>query len=141
MLHYEKGKPSDRDAKNQMLKAYIFEPLGELRIDQITQEQVDQLVLALLPGRSRKTVNNILAVVSSLIKYAVRNRVITDPALLCHLEVEDSELVAVEMRDVNAMLDNSDARYRAAILMAAEAGLRVGEVRGLRWEDINDVRR
>ncbi len=141
LLHYAKGKPSDRDSKNQILKAYIFGPLGGMQLDQVTQEHVDQLVLTLLPGRSRKTINNILGVVSSLVKYAVRNRVMTDPALLCHLEVEDSELVAVSMDDVNSLLESSDVRYQAAILLAAEAGLRVGEVRGLHWEDINEVRR
>lgn len=32
-------------------------------------------------------------------------------------------------------------RYRAAILLACDAGLRAGEVRSLRWSDINELRR
>lgn len=141
LLHYKKGKPSDMDAKNQMLNAYIYEPLGDVPLDCITQEHVDRLICTLLDGRRRKTINNILAVVSSLVKHAVRARIIPDPQLVCHLETDDDELIAVEMDDVNKLLEIADERYTVAILLACEAGLRIGEIRGLERGDVNELRR
>jgi len=43
------------------------------------------------------------------------------------------------MADVERLLAVcTDDRYRAVILLATEAGLRAGEIRGLQWTDIKD---
>lgn len=47
-------------------------------------------------------------------------------------ELKDLPLAEVEL----LLLSTTDPRYRAVILLAAEAGLRVGEIRGLQWTDI-----
>lgn len=47
------------------------------------------------------------------------------------------ELQALPLVDVEILLSSTtDPRYRAVILLATEAGLRVGEIRGLQWTDI-----
>jgi integrase len=47
------------------------------------------------------------------------------------------ELEALPLADVETLLSSTtDPRYRAVILLAMEAGLRVGEIRGLQWTDI-----
>jgi integrase len=49
------------------------------------------------------------------------------------------EIAAVSMEDVDKLLAAcSDDRYRVIVLLAAEAGLRAGEIRGLQWTDIKD---
>ncbi len=48
------------------------------------------------------------------------------------------ELKAVEPEDVERLLAAADDQYRAAVLLASEAGLRAGEIRGLQWGDIKD---
>src|ERR1700759_3710672 len=48
-----------------------------------------------------------------------------------------AEIMAVPIADVGKLLAAAtDARYRVAVLMASEAGLRIGEIRGLQWTDI-----
>src|SRR6201999_998234 len=81
-------------------------------------------------GLDRKTVNNITAVLSSLVKYAVKNKVIGPVDLSFTIKVQDSEIAAV-----------ADERYCAAILLAADAGLRIGEIRALRWSEVNELMR
>jgi integrase len=48
------------------------------------------------------------------------------------------ELASVPMADVEKILAVAGDRDRAAVLLAAEAGLRAGEIRGLQWGDVRD---
>lgn len=135
-------KPSTRASKAQIFSAYVLPELGDIPLDLVRQEDVDALVGALLEGRSRKTVNNILAELAGLMRYAARNGVISAADLRCFIEGDDVELVAVSHENVEALLAaTDDPRYRAAILLACDAGLRVGEIRALQWGDVNEIGR
>lgn len=136
-------KPSAQLAKRRILKHHLIPYFGPMQLDAIRQEDVDKLVALLLRGkRSRKTVNNITAVLSSLLRYAVRNKVIGPIDLSFNIKSQDAEIVAVAAEDVDKLVQAcTDLRYRAAILLAADAGLRVGEIRALQWPDVNDIAR
>ncbi|MDQ3299243.1 MAG: site-specific integrase [Myxococcota bacterium] len=135
-------KPSERKAKNQILDGHILPALGHLQLDQIVQSDVDALVAREIKrGISKKTINNRLAVLSSLLKYAHENKLIAKPTLRLFLKrkgaAKDAPIVAVTRDDVAKLLAAAtDDRYRTAILLASEAGLRIGEVLGLQWGDI-----
>jgi integrase len=136
-------KPSSRRGKRHRLNAYLKPAMGHLRLDEIRQADVDALVASMLrKGLDRKTVNNTTAVLSSLMRYAKRNKVIESVDLSFMIKVQPSRLIAVAAEDVERLLEaTSDPRYRAAILLAADAGLRVGEVRALTWAEVNEVGR
>lgn len=94
-------------------------------------------------GIARKTINNRLGVLSSLLKYAHENKLIDEPTLRLNLKrkgaAKDAPIVAVPPSDVAKLVKTAtDARYRVAILLASEAGLRIGEILGLQWGDIRD---
>jgi Phage integrase, N-terminal SAM-like domain len=63
-------KPSGITAKASILKWHLIPTLGSMRLDAITNEQVQKLKLTLI-DRAPKTVNNILTVLSTLLKKAV----------------------------------------------------------------------
>ena len=63
-------KPSGIAATESILKWHLIPTLGERRLDAITNEQVQRLKLA-LTHRAPKTVNNVLTVLSTLLKKAV----------------------------------------------------------------------
>jgi integrase len=134
------GKPSSKLDKAQRLRCYILPALGDVQLDRLRQEQVDDLVAGLLRrGLARKTVNNITATLSSLVKYAVRNKVIAPVDLTFLIKAQDTAVEAVGASELCKLLDAVvDPRYRAAILLAADAGLRIGEIRALRWSDVNE---
>lgn len=47
------------------------------------------------------------------------------------------DIVAVPIADVGKLIAAAtDERYQVAVLLASEAGLRIGEIRGLQWVDI-----
>lgn len=136
-------KPSTQLDKKHRLNAYILQPLGDVRLDALKQQDVDELVAGLLRrGLGRKTINNVTSTLSALVRYAVRNKVIPPVDLRFTIKSQDTEIVAVHKKDVAKLVEaTADPRYRAAILLAADAGLRIGEVRALAWADVNDLAR
>ena len=47
------------------------------------------------------------------------------------------DIVAVPIAEVGKLIASAtDERYRVAVLLASEAGLRIGEIRGLQWGDL-----
>jgi len=63
-------KPSGINSIESILKWHLIPTLGPKRLDAITNEQVQRLKLALVE-RAPKTVNNVLTVLSTLLKRAV----------------------------------------------------------------------
>lgn len=134
-------KPRERGSKEQILNGHILPEFGMLRLDEVLQKHVDAFVKRELKrGIARKTINNRLAVLSSLLKYAHENKLIERPTLRLHLKRggrKDAPIIAVTSEDVQRLvLAATDERYRVAVLLAAEAGLRIGEILGLQWGDL-----
>lgn len=136
---YKPGqKPSEKREKRRVLDSHLLPFFGDMTIENLKQTDVDTYAQReLARGMAVKTVNNQLAVLSTLIKYVsgVRSK------LRFKLDGLTAEIHAVASADVERLLHPDaieDARYRVVILLASEAGLRVGEIRGLQWTDLKD---
>jgi integrase len=129
------SKPSEQRGKRWSLN-HLLPFFGSMTIEQLTQVDVDRFARSELKrGMSAKTVNNRLAVLSTLIKYVTGEK----SKLRFKLAGMAAEITAVATEDVEKLIEAcEDDRYRVAILLAAEAGLRIGEIRGLQWTDIKD---
>ena len=136
------GKPNDIEATKQILSAYLRDWFGPMTLDLIRQADIDAFKVAMLKTRRPKTVNNITSVLARILRYAARNQVIAPVSLEFAISTQEAEVRAVPVEDVEKLLAAcSDTRYRAAILLAFEAGLRIGEIRGLQWGDVNELHR
>jgi integrase len=132
-------KPENKPAAHRDRKASVKALLphfGDVTIEQLAQPIVDAFVAAELErGAARKSINNRLACLSSLIKYATGER----SKLRLHIGAKPAEVRAVDPADVERLLDAcNDDRFKVVILLAYEAGLRAGEIRGLQWTDLKD---
>jgi len=139
-------KPSTRKAKQQILDADINRVFGKMRLDAIRQIDVDTFTASLLKGTkkrkalNRKTINNITSVLGSILKYARGNGVIGCLKLSFFMKAQPSDIRAVSQEEIMALLRvTTDQRYRVAILLASDAGMRIGEIRAVRWGDINEL--
>ncbi len=137
-------KASGVASKESVFKIHLYPALGDTRLDAIDDENV-QRVKAALTKKSRKTVNNVLSVLNKALKVAVKWKVIQ--AMPCTIElVKVSNLVpyfyefAEYARLVQAAEQNS-TRTLALVLLGGDAGLRRGEMIGLRWSDVDFKRR
>ena len=125
--------------KTQIVHTHLIPFFGDMRLDEILQSDVDAFARIELRRCARKTVNNRLAVLSTMLRYAYENRVIGKPTLRCHVggsKAEDAPIVAVSAEDVEKLVAAADDLYRVVVLLAVEAGLRVGELRGAQWTDV-----
>ena len=135
-------KPSARDEKNAILDGKLLPFFGHLYLDELDQTHVN----AFIAGQrsvAPKTLNNRLAVLSTLLRYAGPGgaKLIPECNLALFVKGMSSEIIAVPAADVAKLLvAATDDRYRVAVLLATEAGLRVGEIRGLQWGDLADGR-
>ncbi len=136
-------KASTVYAKECILRVHLVPVLGTKRLDQITDADVQTLKVTLTEHRP-KTVNNVLATLSKLLRVAKRLGVIDavpiesvellkapQPAVPFYTEEEYAALVAAAVR--------LDPRTLAAVRLGGEAGLRAGEVIGLELSDVSRV--
>ena len=138
-------KPSGIAGKNTVLKTHLLPALGDRRLDAIANEDVQALKLR-LKDRSPKTVNNVLTVLSVLLKTAVEWQVLD--ALPCPVKLLPiPKSTAARFYDfdefarvVEAAKADSQAAYLIALL-GGEAGLRCGEIMALEWSDVDLAKR
>ena len=133
-------KPSERYSKKSAFRS-LLPFFGHLRLDEVDQIAINRYATTRLKTVAPKTLNNQLAVFSTMLDYAHTNGIIAKHGLRMHVDATDAEVHAVPGDDVKKMLGVvKDQRYRVAILLAAEAGLRIGEIRGLQWTDLKGGR-
>ena len=130
-------KPSGIAGKATVFKAHLLPALGDKRLDAITNEDIQALKLR-LKERSPKTVNNVLTVLSVLLKKAVEWQLIEKlPCTVRLLAIPKATVARFYdfeefARVVEAARQDGEAAYSIALL-GGEAGLRCGEIMALDW--------
>ena len=139
-----KQKPSGVDSKQRIIDFHLVPVLGQKRLDKITDSDVGTL-MSRMRGRSGKTVNNVLCVLSKLLKVAVKWKVISSmPVAIERVGEEDSrEVEFYEFEQYEALVEAAeriDRRTLVMVLLGGDAGLRTGEMIALEQSDV-DFRR
>jgi integrase len=134
-----------RDYRNTV-NASILEHFGKDKpLTSIERDDIDEFRLALLERVSRRTAQKTLVLLYGMLKYAKRRRwIIDNPA-------EDAERVTVKRRTEFAVLSPLEVHdvarcaaseeEAAVITVAAFTGLRQGELRSLRFRDVDFINR
>ncbi len=134
----------EQEQKRSIYRNHLAGHFGRLRLDEIDTARVLAFRAALQalrkPGgrpHSRKTLNNILGVLSKALRYAVDAGVIDRAPRVGIFKVEAPEVLWCELGVYAAVLEAAKAEgaeWYVAACLAGEAGLRVGEVRALDWQ-------
>ena len=137
-------KPSGIASKTMILRLYLIPAFGRRRLDAIKSEDVQRLK-AQLEVKSPKTVNNILAVLSILLKKAVEWDVIERmPCRIKLLPIEKGAAAFHDFEEYERLVDVAraiDQRTYLIVLLGGEAGLRCGEMIALEWGDVDLAKR
>ncbi len=142
--HYEanRKKASTLDAAKTIYRIHLSKNLGHLPLDEIKTADVAALKGA-LAAKSRKTVNNILAVLSRVFRCAVDWEILTAvPCKLGFFQIDNATMRFYERDDYRRLVTSTWCpASRVLVLLAGSAGLRRGEIIALRWPHIDLARR
>jgi integrase len=144
--HERARAPSTVRDYRDTVNGSILEHFGKDKpLTSIERDDIDEFRLALLERVSRRTAQKTLVLLYGMLKYAKRRRwIIDNPA-------EDAERVTVKRRTEFAVLSPLEVHdvarcaasdeQGAVITVAAFTGLRQGELRSLRFRDVDFVNR
>lgn len=134
------NKISEQTAKRSILDHHLLPALGSKRLDRITVQDVEELKAKLLDERkSAKRVNNILIVLSKILRYADEIDLIERAPKIKTLKVQRQKFDFFTEPDFEKLVVASaqEPMWHAAVLGAGEAGLRMGEILALEFGDID----
>lgn len=138
-------KPSSVKAAQSHLRTHIRKHLGKVLLHELTPQLQQNFVTLLSQSVSRKTVLNVLGVLSSMMRTAKSWGYCTQA-----ITTRELAMPADEIRKQTRFFNGDEARkiimlaaepYRTMFAIAGMTGLRVGEVAGLQKADLDFDRR
>ena len=136
----EPYKPSALRAYEQALRTKLVPELGHLRLSALTRATVQDLVDRLVAsGLSPSSVRNAILPLRAIYRRALsRSEVLVNPTLgLALPAVRASRERVAHPREAKALLEALVPEDRPVWASALYAGLRRGELRALRWQDVD----
>ena len=134
------NKPSEQQSKACILSHHLIPAFGDKRLDEIKMHAIEVLKADLLArGKSRKRVNNVLHTLSKILKYAQELEVVEKVPLIRTLKVAPSSFDFFTYEELERLVNaaREEPEWQAAIIVAGDAGLRMGKILALQWEDID----
>jgi integrase len=144
------NKPSEVEAKESIYKIHLGPQFGHLLLDEIDVGTIAEFRAKLVTYKdkrrkrklSRKRVNNILAVLSKSLRYAAEVGLIASAPRVGLFKIERPEVEFWDFEEYARVLGaarREGSFWYAAACLAGEAGLRVGEIRALKWREHVDL--
>ena len=151
VLGQPRGANSDgeQESKRLIYNKHLKPFFGALRLDRIDVPLINtfrsQMRAKLKPNGKKaiaeKTLNNILAVLSTPLQYAEKVAILMRAPHVGVAKVERAKIEFIEFEEVpvvvNAAREDMHTWVVLAVLLAYEAGLRIGEIRALEWNTLD----
>ena len=121
------------------VESHIRPALGTLDLRKVDRKVLDKTIQEIAKSRGHRTAGLCVAILKNVFKYAaIRNLIERNPCLGLRAPKKPHQERRIPTREeIRKILDHLHGdRYEAAFYLMAYLGLRVGEVRGLKWSDI-----
>ncbi|MCP4804524.1 MAG: tyrosine-type recombinase/integrase [Proteobacteria bacterium] len=138
-----RNRASEVRNKRSILRNHLLPTFGAMPLSAITCRDVESYKTEkLLRGLSAKTVNNHLAVMGRALRSAAQVGVLAAVPNWRPLEVERPLPRRLSADEIERLLsDAEEPVWNVMLHVALRTGMRVGELMGLKWEDIDLNRR
>lgn len=133
-------KPSTAKSYGKVIDGFLIPRLGDLPVDRIDAGVVRELDLEYVRRDARSgTRRNVQTVLRSVVcRFAVEAGFLKEPPRMPRMPRIGRKIVSTLTREnVVKLVEAASKAQRLAFLLAAYAGLRAGEVRGLRVRDVD----
>ena len=136
----EQLKPSAIATRESIMRVHLIPALGQKRLDQIEVMDVNDLKKR-LAGREKKTVNNVLGCLSAVLKLAVEEKALerlpwTKLGIFKVDKADRAFYTFEQYRLLREVAEQEDWRANLVVLLGGDAGLRLGEMMALEWDDV-----
>jgi integrase len=132
------NKPSEKESKESIFRIHLKDAFGQMPLDKIDDTAISEFRAGLeAKGLSPKRVNNILAVLSTPLRFAAKKHIIPWAPDVGLLEVERPEIEVWGFDEYAAFLAAAEKMspvWYAAACLGGEAGHRIGEIKALDWK-------
>ncbi len=132
--------PTTRNRYEQLIRLYIVPVIGHLALAKLRPLQIQQVYASMLErGLAKRTALQAHRVLREALKHAVRWQLLTrNPADAVEPpRAERYEAPVLTPQDVRRVMRAADdTPFGALIHVAVYTGLRLGELLGLRWQDV-----
>jgi integrase len=138
--------PASYDIYKRHIKNHIVPELGLVNLQKLSVTQVNQFKVKLIKkGLDSSTINQILDVLNHGLNYAIRFKIIKENPLKFidrpKVDRVSKRADALDKEQLDyLLLKSKEHRLYPFILIAAYTGMRVGEICGLVWGDIDLTR-
>jgi integrase len=134
-------KPLTQAHQKATINTWLVPALGRLRLDQIARQHLDGLATAWAENSMPKTINTRLGTVRRLLSLAVEWEIIPRVPRIEFMRIPKQNPRFLTDEEMVALIDKAEKQWKEMILVALRTGLRIGELRGLQWGDIDLTRR
>lgn len=145
-LKRSRVKESTFEKYECILQKHIKPRIGGNYVEMLTEIQIEQFSYELLhdANLSPKTVKDILAVLRSVLDYAIRQSNMARPIEIAYPKNNYKEMRVLSAEEqyqfIEYLTDDMD-ECKFGVLLALLTGLRLGEICALRWSDISILNR
>lgn len=134
------NKASTAYAKKMILENHLRPFFGEKRLDEITTADVERYKAETLDdGLSKKSVNNHMICLRRLLTLAVEWGELTAAPKFKALRLPLQDFEFLDFEEAERFLAAATAPWLAMLTTALKTGLRIGELRALKWSDVDLV--
>jgi integrase len=134
------NKPSEQYNKKAMIRAYVGPLLGKRRLDEVGAREIETFKAKLLDSGLRpKTVNNVLAMLGKMLRYAVDVGDLGAAPRIRLLKVAQQPFDFLNFEEYAALLEaaRTEPESYTAVVFAGDTGARMGELLALEWDDVD----
>ncbi|HUO50176.1 MAG TPA: tyrosine-type recombinase/integrase [Candidatus Paceibacterota bacterium] len=130
------NKASEQYAKQKILTRSLIPFFGQLPLDGIRGNHIEQFKAQEIRKVTNKTVNNRLTVLAKCLRCAHEWYGVEVP-IIKKLKCSPTTTDYLTPTECDTLLSGTDGQMREMILLALHTGMRQGEIRGLQWSSID----